>query len=182
MLDIAEQLAQTRGFNGFSYADIALELGVTNASVHYHFRSKAILGVALIDRYAARFSAALAVIDVSGSSPLAMLDEYIALYRTVLAGERMCLCGILAAELQTLPPPMRAAILTFFDENERWLARVLSAGIEDGSVRITGRVSEVAASILGSLEGAMLVARAHEDVSRFDLAAGWLVAGLAPPV
>jgi TetR/AcrR family transcriptional repressor of nem operon len=181
MLDVAEQLAQTRGFNGFSYADIALELGVTNASVHYHFRSKAALGAALVDRYASRFSAALAVIDASGAAPLAKLDEYVALYRAVLAGERMCLCGILAAELHTLPPAMRAAILAFFDENERWLARVLGAGIEDGTVTITGRVADVAASILGSLEGAMLVARAHQDVSRFDLATSWLIASLAPP-
>jgi TetR/AcrR family transcriptional repressor of nem operon len=180
MLDVAEGLAQTRGWNGFSYADIALELGVTNASIHYHFRSKAILGVALIDRYAERFAAALAEIDASGSSSLVMLREYVALYRAVLAGERMCLCGILAAELQTLPPAMRAGVLTFFDENERWLARVLTAGIEDGTLTITGHVSEVAASVLGSLEGAMLVARAHEDVARFDLAASWLLASLAP--
>jgi TetR/AcrR family transcriptional repressor of nem operon len=180
MLDVAEQLAQTRGFNGFSYADIALELELTNASVHYHFRSKATLGVALIDRYAARFTAALGEIDASGAAPLAMLRQYVAIYRTVLAGERMCLCGILAAELHTLPPAMRAAVLTFFDENERWLARVLTAGIEDGTIAITGRVCEVAASILGGLEGAMLVARAHEDVERFDRAVSWLLASLAP--
>ena len=41
ILDVAERLAQTRGFNGFSYADIASELGVTKASLHYHFASKA---------------------------------------------------------------------------------------------------------------------------------------------
>ena len=51
ILDIAERLAQTRGFNGFSYADIAEELAVTKASLHYHFRSKADLGQALIVRY-----------------------------------------------------------------------------------------------------------------------------------
>jgi len=29
ILDIAERLAQTRGFNGFSYADVSSELGIS---------------------------------------------------------------------------------------------------------------------------------------------------------
>ena len=59
ILDIAERLVQTRGFNNFSYADIASELGITTASLHYHFPGKAELGHALITRYAQRFSQAL---------------------------------------------------------------------------------------------------------------------------
>ena len=55
ILDVAERLAQMRGFNGFSYADIAAELRITKASLHYHFATKADLGEALIGRYAARF-------------------------------------------------------------------------------------------------------------------------------
>ena len=49
---------QVRGFNGFSYADIASELGITKASLHYHFPGKAELGEALIERYADRFAGA----------------------------------------------------------------------------------------------------------------------------
>ena len=41
ILDVAEGLVQTRGFNSFSYADIAKQLGITTASLHYHFGSKA---------------------------------------------------------------------------------------------------------------------------------------------
>ena len=63
ILDVAERLVQVRGFNGFSYADIAAELHVTRASLHYHFASKAELGEPLIVRYAARFATALARID-----------------------------------------------------------------------------------------------------------------------
>jgi TetR/AcrR family transcriptional repressor of nem operon len=32
---------QIRGFNGFSYADVAGELSLTTASLHYHFPGKA---------------------------------------------------------------------------------------------------------------------------------------------
>ncbi|MGZ4792752.1 MAG: TetR/AcrR family transcriptional regulator, partial [Ilumatobacteraceae bacterium] len=62
-LDIAERLVQVRGFNGVSYADVAAELGITKAALHYHFASKAELGEALIRRYTTRFEAALHDID-----------------------------------------------------------------------------------------------------------------------
>ena len=47
ILDAGERLAQTKGFNGFSYANVAAELGITNAALHYHFAGKAELGLAL---------------------------------------------------------------------------------------------------------------------------------------
>ena len=63
VLDVAERLAQTRGFNGFSYADISAELGITKASLHYHYRTKTELGCAIIERYGERFRAALGQIQ-----------------------------------------------------------------------------------------------------------------------
>src|SRR5436305_3213606 len=126
VLDIAERLVQTRGFNNFSYADIAAELGITTASLHYHFPGKAELGKALIDRYAERFSAALGKIDHDLPDPRAKLQAYADLYADVLRGKRMCMCGILAAEYQTLPTPMRRAVIRFFDDNQTWLAGVLA--------------------------------------------------------
>ena len=69
ILDVAERLAQTRGYNGFSYADIAAQLGVTRASLHYHFPSKAELGRALVERYRGLFGAALdAIADGAAKS------------------------------------------------------------------------------------------------------------------
>ena len=128
ILDVAERLVQTRGFNNFSYADIAKELGITTASLHYHFRGKAELGQALITRYAERFGDALDRIDAEVPDARGKLEAYASLYAGVLEGERMCMCGVLAAEYQTLPEPMRRAVIGFFDENQRWLAGVLNQG------------------------------------------------------
>src|SRR3954452_7466527 len=93
ILDVAERLVQLRGFNGFSYADIAADLGITTASLHYHFRGKGELGQALITRYAARFSDALVVIDRDLPDARTKLEAYTGLYADVLRGERMCMCG-----------------------------------------------------------------------------------------
>jgi TetR/AcrR family transcriptional repressor of nem operon len=179
ILDTAERLVQQRGFNGFSYADVAAELGVTTAALHYHFPGKAELGEALIDRYADRFSAALADIDATETSTPAKLDAYAALYADVLHGQRMCLCGMLAAEYQTLPRRMQEVVLRFFDANERWLVGVLESGRRDGSLAFEQAASDAARLIVSALEGAMLVARPFADVARFETAARALLKSLA---
>jgi TetR/AcrR family transcriptional regulator, transcriptional repressor for nem operon len=179
ILDSAESLVQVRGFNGFSYADVAGELSLTTASVHYHFPGKAELGRALIVRYAGRFGDALAEIDDGGGDARARLLAYAGLYADVLRDERMCLCGMLAAEYQTLPGPMRDAVIGFFDENEAWVGAVLAEGREHGSLAFDGAPRDAARLIISALEGAMLVARPYGDVERFELAAQRLLAGFS---
>jgi TetR/AcrR family transcriptional regulator, transcriptional repressor for nem operon len=178
ILDIAERLVQTRGFNNFSYADIATELGVTKASLHYHFPGKAELGQALVIRYSERFAAALSEIDRELPDARAKLEAYARLYADVLHGKRMCMCGVLAAEYQTLPKPMRTAVIRFFDDNRSWLAEVLEHGLADKTLRFNGSPDDIAQSVLSTLEGAMLVARPYGDLDRFNATARQLLVGL----
>ena len=179
ILDVAERLVQQRGFNGFSYADVAGQLGVAKPSLHYHFAGKAQLGEALLARYTQRFAAALALIDSSPSGARTKLQRYTELYAQVLDGDRLCLCGMLAAEYETLPERMRESLLRFFDGNERWLSRVLHQGRQAGELRYRGTDAEQARLLLGALEGAMLVARAYHDPQRLRVSARRLVAALA---
>ena len=178
ILDVAERLVQTRGFNGFSYADIAEALKVTKASLHYHFPAKGDLGKRLIERYEQNFLETLKGIDGSGAAAGEKLRRYTRIYADVLRNNRMCLCGMLASDYATLPKPMREEVKHFFDENERWLAAVLDAGRKAGGLRFKGPALEVARVLVGSLEGAMMLARSYGDASRFDAAAERLIAEL----
>ncbi len=180
ILDVAEQLVQIRGFNAFSYADVAGDLGLTNAALHYHFPSKSELGEALIARYAVRFLGALDEIDESLADPLRKLDAYVDLYAGVLRRQRMCLCGMLAAEYETLSEGMRDAVTLFFEKNEKWLAGVLKQGRDDGTLGFAGSPLDEARSIVSGLEGAMLIARSFGDIKRFQSAASHLLAALRP--
>lgn len=178
ILDVAERLVQERGFNGFSYADVARELGVTKAALHYHFASKAELGEALIERYAERFFAALSKVDGVRSEGPEKLRAYAQLYADVFRDDRMCLCGMLAADYATLPDPMRERVVRFFDDNEVWLSRVLEDGRKAGTITFNGPARPVARTLIGGLEGAMLVARPYHDLKRFRDAAKLLIGGL----
>src|SRR5450631_1768973 len=179
ILDVAEHLAQTRGYNGFSYADIAAQLRVTKASLHYHFPSKAELGSALIERYRSVFSGALQSIDKEAKKPHEKLRQYVELYNSVMSNERMCLCGMLAAEYATLPAPMQSELTSFFTLNESWVTAVLEAGLRAGSFEFREAASERARVLIGALEGAMLVARSFGSPQRFETAAACVLADLS---
>ena len=179
ILDVAERLVQTSGFNGFSYADISAELGITKASLHHHFATKAELGRALIERYSEAFSAALKLVDQRGGDAAAKLERYVKLYEEVVREERLCLCGMLAAEYSTLPEPLQKEIRRFFDANETWLAGVIDQGRRARIFHSRGSAREVARMLLSALEGAMLVARPYSDVARFASAARQVLTGLA---
>jgi len=167
ILDIAERLVQTRGYNGFSYADVAEALKVTKASLHYHFPSKAQLGARLIERYERSFVAALEAIDAQGRDARDKLRRYAALYEEVLRDNRMCLCGMLAAESGTLPKAMREDVRHFFDVNEKWLAGVLQQGRREKSREFAGAPAEAARTLIAALEGAMMIARSYAEPARF---------------
>ena len=178
ILDVAERLLQVRGYNGFSYGDVAAELGITRAALHYHFTGKAELGQALIERYTTRFGAALDDLDAGAPDAAAKLRGYAGLYTDVLSADRMCLCGMLAAEHRTLPAPLQQAVCDFFSSNTAWLRTVLEEGCADGSLRCPGTAEDSASMVLGTLEGGMLIARLDGDVARFTATVDQLLAGL----
>jgi len=178
ILDVAEGLVQTRGFNAFSYADIADALHVTKASLHYHFPTKAKLGERLIERYRMSFLAALDHIDRSCTDAGQKLRAYVGLYIGVLENNRMCLCGMLAAEYATLPQAMKEGVHRFFDANEVWLVEVLTCGRDTGQLVFAGAPVEIARVLMATLEGAMLIARSHGDSSRLRSTANRVLADL----
>jgi TetR/AcrR family transcriptional repressor of nem operon len=178
ILDVAERLVQTGGFNGFSYADVSAALRITKASLHYHFPTKAKLGLSLILRYQQSFLGALQAIETSRGDALEKVRRYVAIYAAVVRRNRMCLCGMLAAEQATLPKAMRVALNAFFDANERWLSGVLEEGRLARAFAFHGSAVEEARLLVAALEGAMLVARSYGDPARFDSAAQRALASL----
>lgn len=176
ILDVAEQRAQLLGFNGFSYADIAAELSVTAASLHYHFPTKADLGVRLIERYTQRLRSAFKQFDEHFSDPWKRLDAYLGLYEELVSQRKLCLCCMLAAEYHTLPPPMQSELHTFFEVNEAWVTAQVRAVQPRRGKRAKLDARAIARALIGALEGVTLVSRAEGGVEAFRESAGFAMA------
>lgn len=179
ILDLAEGLIQRRGYEAYSYADIADALHIRKASIHHHFATKGELTRAVAARYRAAFSATLLALETECPDPSTRLMRYVRLFRDALRdGDHMCLYGMLASDSATLPEPVRAEVNGFFADQEAWLARLLGAGRAAGVFQFEGRPEGAASALLAGLEGAMLVARSRRDVKYFAGVALRLVGSL----
>jgi TetR/AcrR family transcriptional regulator, transcriptional repressor for nem operon len=160
LMDLAESHMRNAGYGGFSFRDLAAEIGIKSASVHHHFPTKATMAAAVARRYADRFFATVS------RSRNETAHEAIAAYRSAFKAAldpdgAMCLFGVLGAEAGGLPPEVANEILSFFRRC-----------IEDLSQRIGGPDAEARAfQIIATLEGGMMLARACQDTTAFDHAA-----------
>ncbi len=178
ILDLACEMTQTRGYNGFSFRDLAAGIGIRSASIHYHFPTKADLGRAMARRYRDRFAQSLSEIGARGTAR-AKLEAYFDIFRrTVTSEQGVCLGAMMASEALTLMPPVQEEIREFFEENEAWLAEVLRAGAESGELNLDGSAENVASAVFSALQGAMVVSRACEEKSSFQHTCDWLLRSL----
>lgn len=166
ILDAAEALVQTRGYNGFSFRDIAAAVGVKSSSVHYHFPTKADLGAKLARRYRERFLGRLGRPDAPDMDPTALVGRYVGVFRDALVNDgRMCLCGMLGAEVQSLPVTVAAEVRQMFEQAVDWLSRAMS-GPSDALSADHFRTR--ALRITATVEGAMILSRTFGDSGLFD--------------
>lgn len=180
LLDAAELLCRTQGYNAFSFRHLAEEVGIRTASIHYHFPTKADLGKALVVRYRQRFESALAEVERREKSAMGRLEGLVGILKGSLKDRnQMCLCGILAAEASTLPASVRDEMRRFFREMENWIATVLESGRKAKQLHFSGDPAQAATALAGALEGLMMSARAFDQDARLSGGARWLLSGLA---
>ncbi|MEM7306245.1 MAG: TetR/AcrR family transcriptional regulator [Planctomycetota bacterium] len=161
LLDVAQDLIQQRGYNAFSYKDLADAVGIKTASIHYHFPAKTDLGVALMRRYQAELEVALAKVDRAARTAKGKLKAFVQLYAQTESAGAICLCGSLAADRQTLAPELQEAVSDYLDRSVRWVAQVVAGGVRDGELTYAGKPAELAATLLSSLQGGLILGRAR---------------------
>lgn len=171
LLDSAENAARRRGFDGFSYADLAKDVGIRKASIHHHFPTKHDLALATLERYSVTFMRTLDGIRTTHRTADAQLSAYVDAYRDALqGGEKVCLCVAFSAGRDSLSSSVLAQLMKFHEQSLLWLKAVFEQATEDGSIRHVGRPIAEAAACLGLVEGAQLMARAAGTVELFDMA------------
>lgn len=159
ILAAARPRAQAHGYNGLSFRELAKDVGIKSASIHYHFPTKGDLGAALARQYGERARADLDAVAARAASPAEALRAYAALFRKALENDnRMCLCGMLAAEHDDLPEAVQAEVTAFADLNIAWLAGQLGGADAE----------ERAQAIYAAIGGAQLAARGRGDIALFD--------------
>jgi TetR/AcrR family transcriptional regulator, transcriptional repressor for nem operon len=161
ILDSAQALLASYGYNAFSYADISTEVGIGKATIHHHFPTKADLAVAVLARY--REMNRQAVGNVLSAEPRAMarLGTYVGYWEHCIRNNDrpFCIGALLAAELPSLPDQVVKEVQGHFADFTNWLTQVIDEGLKNGELRSGNSAENEAHTLLASVHGAMLAAR-----------------------
>ncbi|MEM6598138.1 MAG: TetR/AcrR family transcriptional regulator [Cyanobacteria bacterium P01_C01_bin.69] len=179
ILSVAQNFIQSRGYNGFSYRDIAAEIGIKSASIHYHFPTKGDLGKAVTARYTEQFGKQLQRIEASADTAHERLKKYATLFRdTLIERHLLCMCGMLAGDIETLPELVKLEVAHFFEAQQQWLTGVITTGKTTGEISPAITAAAWATTLLAALEGAMLVSRGLDQNDQFDIVTDALLSSL----
>lgn len=167
----ASQLIVSGGYNGFSYADLAERLGIRKASIHHHFPSKVDLVVAVVEQQRAAIRAQIEALESGTSDAMGQLLAYLEYWKRCIEDQSstFCLAGVLAAELPGLPPEVGVSVQGHFNDLGRWLERVMTLGVQQGAIRLENNPDIASQFFQTTIYGAMLMARAYNDPSKFSL-------------
>jgi TetR/AcrR family transcriptional regulator, transcriptional repressor for nem operon len=160
ILDVAENFLLDRGYNGFSYKDIAIALNIKNASIHYHFPKKTDLGVAIIQRAIWRFQKWTDQMESKNISYAKRLDEFFLIFKKfVEEKQQVCLGGALETDFKTLSEEMQRETRRFVADTRQWLETLLACGKKEGKFKYPGSAGDQALLIMAGLQGAIQMVR-----------------------
>lgn len=178
LLEHASVLIRQRGYNGFSYRDLAELVGVKTSSIHYYFPAKDDLVLEVVRQYRERGQARLSAIDTS-LSLVEQAQRYVQPLRNGIELNQICLAGMLSAEVLALPDSIRTLLQAHFQMNEVWIANLLRrAEIERGEPYPVPPTA-LAKVLYGAIQNGIITARMSGLTDRLDAAADMLLGAVS---
>lgn len=166
IMDAAKLVVQREGYNALSFRELAKDIGIKNASVHYHFPTKGDLGQALAKRYTEEAKSFLEELSLKTEDGPRTMRAYVEAFRTALKNDnRMCLCGIMLAERDALPEAVLTEVERFRTVNVDWLREFISV---HRPAAPDAEVEDDAVAIFSAIEGAQLVSRGSASIDMFN--------------
>ncbi len=180
LLTVAADLLQRVGYASFSFRDLAEAVGIRAASVHYHFPTKADLGLALIDWFRAQSDpqmAALCQAYPNVRERLLALAEQVAEH--TCTNGKSCPINLLLSEFSVLPENLQIKVRAWVDDCLAGMAAWLEQGRQAGELKFPGDAIYQARLVWSVIEHGTQLSRTQADQS-FRSLIQHLVATMTP--
>jgi TetR/AcrR family transcriptional repressor of nem operon len=153
IMDAAERRMRIGGLAGFSFREVAADVGIKSSSVHYHFPTKENLAAAVIRRYTDHVAE---VIDQQFELEPDPIRVWIEVFRgTLFSDDRMCPATVLGAAALDLPPEVAAEVKGYF---RMAINKLVREGLPENR----------ATQFLSTLVGALVISNALDDPTAYD--------------
>lgn len=166
LIEAATATAQKAGVQAVTIRELGASVGIKSSSVLYHFKNKDGILQAIATSYTSLFFGRLQDLEDQQADAGARLQGLVDLFAEALQAERMCLCGMLAADSEQLDPHTQATVQQFFQRMQAWVARQLES---------CGADSSLAPIVVSALEGALLLDKLGAADQRLQAVRQWLL-------
>ena len=153
----AVNTVQQVGLSNLSFRTLADDAGIKSSSVHYYFPEKADLANAIIRKYTEQFGEQLRGINRKQLSVTKSIESFIKIFEDVVNEDKLCLCGMMAAEVFSLQDESRVLLQNYFTLAEDWLFEIIKANEDRLCLNVKPR--QLARILMSGLEGAILIDR-----------------------
>ena len=162
ILEAAAELMQTRAFSAFSYQDIADRLGITKAAIHSHYRTKEMLGNALLEKNLEDLKEIHFQVEGIGNGAWDRFNTFTDnMANMVFEENKICPVCVLQAEHNVIPESMQQGVSEIYNNNRAWVAKILKQGRDEGVMVFQGDPEDQASFILAAIQGAIMTSRAE---------------------
>ena len=160
LLDTAQAMVQCKGYQGFSFHQLSKAVGITTASIHYHFPTKAKLAVALLQRHVNELESVMQQILNSEQAFTDKLRSLARVYETTLSKKQICSCSAMAGEFDGLPKEVQEELDRMICGSIRDITKLLDQGSTSGSINSRVATKELAKLWYCTLQGSLNLGRA----------------------
>ena len=154
---IGDDLIRKKGYNAFSFSDISKELGVKNASIHYHFSTKTTLVIAIIQKHMALLEKFKRRVEDQDSVQKMIL--FLCVYTISKSGGRISILGALSNDYYSFEPEVQTELKILTDNTLNWLTDTLKEGKKEGLFRYSTDDRTKALMIITNILGAEHLSR-----------------------
>ena len=159
IMELAEELILTKGYNAFSYQDISSELGVKNAAIHYYFPSKANLGTSIVKNNMQRFDEMVENMEIRKFNEWEQLESFLRIYAKSNRERKICVIGSLGPDFNTLPEASQNELKKMTTSIIQWLSSILETGRSKGIFAFKGDAKNRALLVLSNMVASLQLSR-----------------------
>ncbi len=180
LLDCAQDLIQRVGVNAMSYNDLANQVGIRKASIHYHFPKKEDMIVALLTRCNLVYGQVYEEIMCLNRTPKEKLHLIADIFENGIRDGKVCIIGMLSVEFASLGAAVQQAAGNAINLTSKIYEKAFIQAVDEKTLPADFDTYAAAYGFFSFLLGVQILSRCRNDIDNFKNSVNIYIESILP--